>query len=173
MKPSSHREKGFTLNSTEPGYNYTMKMKVLLENRQARFEYEVLEKFVAGIQLTGGEVKMLRQKKGSLSGSYVRMVGNELFLLNAQVPPYPYARNEEYEPTRTRKLLMKRSEMLKLEEAQKQKGLTLIPWIIGLSGKFIKVEVAIARGKSSTDKRRQIRERDIARETARALKESW
>ncbi len=148
-------------------------MKLLLENRQARFEYEPLERFTAGIQLIGGEVKMLRQRKGSLSGSYVRMVGNELFLLNAQIPPYPYARNEEYEPTRTRKLLMKRSEMLKLGEAQKQKGLTLIPWSIGLAGKYIKVQVAIARGKTGSDKRRQIRERDIARETARELKQRW
>ena len=148
-----------------------MKMKVLLENRQARFEYEPLEKFVAGVQLTGGEVKMLRHSKGSLAGAYVRVVGNELHLINAQIPPYPYARNEEYEPTRTRKLLVKKSEIIKFEEAQKQKGLTLIPWIVGLSGKYIKIEVAIARGKSVTDKRRQVRERDIARDTARELKD--
>lgn len=158
-KKDFSREAGLTLN-----------MKLLLENRQARFEYEPIEKFVAGIQLTGGEVKMLRQKKGSLAGAFVRVIGSELHLLNAQIPPYPYARNEDYEPTRTRKLLMRKSELIKLQEAQKQKGLTLIPWMIGLNGKFIKVEVAIARGKSTTDKRREIRERDIARDTARELK---
>lgn len=120
--------------------------------------------------LDGGEVKMLRGKHGSLAGSYVRVIGDHAVLLNAQIPPYPYARNEEYEPTRTRQLLLKKSELLQLKQAQETKGHTLVPLMIGLDGRFIKVEVAIARGKNTTDRREAIRKRDLDREVARDLK---
>lgn len=145
-------------------------MKTLLVNRQARFEYEALETFTAGIVLEGGEVKMLRQKKGSLAGSHIRIINNELVLLNAQIPPYPYARNEDYDPIRTRKLLMSKREILRLQEAQQSKGKALIPLEIGLQGKFIKVKLAIARGKSQQDRREEIRRRDLDRQTARDIK---
>lgn len=147
-------------------------MKNLIVNRRARYEYEVINTLVTGIVLTGPEVKMLRQRKGSLAGSHVRVIGDELFLLNAQIPPYPYARQEDYDPKHTRKLLAKKNEILNLLQAQDQKGRTLIPLSIGLDGKFIKVKVAVAKGKAEHDRRRDIRSRDLARQTARDLKHS-
>jgi len=146
-------------------------MRTLLVNRQARFEYEPLETFVAGVALQGGEVKMLRQKKGSLSGSHVRIINNEAVLLNAQIPPYPYARNEDYDPIRTRKLLLSKRELLKLQEAQQEKGKALIPLEIGIQGKYIKLKLAIARGKTQQDRRETIRRRDLDRQAARDLKD--
>lgn len=145
-------------------------MKNLIINRQARYEYEVIDTFFTGVVLTGPEVKMLRQKKGSLAGSHVRVINNELFLLNAQIPPYPFARQEDYDPKRTRKLLAKKKEILNLQQSQTQKGRTLIPLAIVLDGKFIKVKVAVAKGKAEHDRRREIRERDLQRQTARDLK---
>ena len=144
-------------------------MKTLLVHRQARFEYEPLQRFVAGVVLSGGEVKMLRQKKGSLSGSHVRVVSGEVWLLNAQIPPYPFARNEDYDPTQTRKLLLSKKEILKLQEAQQEKGKAIIPLEVGLEGKYIKVKIAIARGKSKADRRETIRKRDLERQTAKEL----
>lgn len=149
---------------------YNTSMLTLLTHRQARFEYEPLETFLAGIVLSGGEVKMLRQKKGSLSGSHVRVINNELVLLNAQIPPYPFARNEEYDPIRTRKLLMHKREILKLQEAQQEKGKALIPLAIVLEGKHIKVKLSIARGKTQRDRREEIRRRDLDRQAAKELK---
>ncbi len=145
-------------------------MKPLLVNKRARFEYEVIERFTAGVVLQGGEVKMLRNSKGSLQGSFVRIIDGEGWLINAQIPPYPYARNEDYDPKQTRKLLLKKKELEQLAVVQKTKGMALIATAIGLEGKFIKVEVAIARGKNVRDRREQIRRRDLDRQTARDLK---
>lgn len=145
-------------------------MLPLVVNKRARYEFEPLETFHAGLVLRGGEVKMLRGRHGSLAGSYIRVVGDHAVLLNAQIPPYPYARQDEYEPTRTRQLLVKKSELLKLKQAQETKGRTLIPLMIGLEGRFLKIEFAIARGKNTTDKRETIKKRDTERELARELK---
>ncbi len=145
-------------------------MKPLIINKRARYEYQPLTTFLAGVVLQGPEVKMLRQKKGSLSGSYVRIINDEPVLLNAQIPPYPYARQDDYDPKQTRKLLLSKKEILRLKEAQQEKGKALIPLAFGLQGKFIKLELAIARGKSQFDKRETIRRRDLDRQTARDLK---
>lgn len=112
---------------------------------------------------------MLRLKHGSLSGSHVRVIGDEVWLLNAQIPPYPYARIENYDPKQTRKLLLGKHEILKLKEAQQEKGKAIIPLEVVLAGKYIKVKIAIARGKSQADRRAAIRKRDLERETAREL----
>lgn len=144
-------------------------MRTLLINRKARYEYEVLETFVAGIVLGGGEVKMLRHKHGSLQGSYVHIHEGEAWLLNMQVPAYPYARYEEtYDPTHSRKLLLKKSELLKIQQMQDTKGISLIPVELGIEGKYLKLKVAIARGKSNRDKRETIRKRDLDREARRS-----
>ncbi|MCD8484070.1 SsrA-binding protein SmpB [Candidatus Woesebacteria bacterium] len=146
-------------------------MKPLLVNKKARFEYEFIETLTAGVVLTGGEVKMLRNSKGSLQGSFVRLISGEAWLINAQIPPYPYARNEDYDPKQSRKLLLKKKELEQLAAVTKTKGITLVPTMIGLDGRFIKVEVAIARGKNVRDRREQIRRRDLERQTARDLKQ--
>jgi len=145
-------------------------MKPLLINKKAKFEYEYIETLTAGVVLSGGEVKMLRNSKGSLQGSFVRVVDGEAWLLNAQIPPYPYARNEDYDPKQNRKLLLKKKEVAQLLQIQQAKGLTLVPTAIGLEGRYIKVEVTIARGKSQGDRRETIRRRDLDRQTARDLK---
>lgn len=145
-------------------------MVPLITNRQARFEFELLDTFDAGLVLTGGEAKMLRGKHGSLTGSHVRIVQGKPVLLNAQIPVYPYARAENYDPKRTRDLLLKKSEILKLEQAQETKGATLIPVMIGKVGRFLKLRLAIARGKKLHDRREQLKRRDLDRQTAADLK---
>src|SRR5438445_554199 len=104
-------------------YNRQM---TLLENRKARFDYELLQNYTAGVVLLGGEVKSLRNKSGSFAGSYIKIIGGELFLLNAQITPYKFADNREYDPKRTRKLLLKKREIAYLLEQTSEKGRALI-----------------------------------------------
>jgi SsrA-binding protein len=142
----------------------------LLDNRKARQEYEFIEQYVAGIVLTGGEVKSLRKRSGSFTGSYIKQLGEELYLLNAQITPYPFADNRDYDPKRTRKLLLKRKEIRQLIEASKNKGLAMIPLQFELLGKHIKVRFALARGKKQYERRAELRKRDIERDVQRELK---
>lgn len=142
-------------------------MKPLLINKKARFDFEIQDTMYAGIVLEGGEVKMLRGKHGSLQGSHVRIIGGQAWLINAQIPPYPYARNEDYDPIRSRKLLLKKSELLQLQAIQDTKGKALIPTRLGVVGPFLKLEIGIARGKTQGDKRETIKKRDLARELRR------
>lgn len=145
-------------------------MVTLISNRQARFEYELLDTYDAGLLLTGPEVKMLRGKHGSLAGSHVRIVQGKPYLLNAQIPPYPYARQEDYDPKRSRQLLLNKHEILQLQQAQETKGRTLIPVSINLSGRLLKLKIAVARGKKIHDRREDIKRRDMARQAAADLK---
>lgn len=145
---------------------------ILIENRKARAEYEMIETFQAGIVLSGSEVKSIRHKSGSLHGSFVKPVGDELFLIGAQITPYKFADNSEYDPKRTRKLLLKKREIFMLIEASNSKGKTLIPLSFELTHNKIKLNFAIARGKKLHDRRKELKERDIKRETARDLKRS-
>lgn len=144
---------------------------ILLQNRKARAEYEVLSEFQAGVQLTGPEVKSLRNKSGSLNGSFVKIVGNEVFLLGAQITPYKFADNREYDPTRTRKLLLKRSEIDKLIEASNTKGRTLVPLAFESVGRHIKLSFAIARGKKQYERRAELKKKAIERDVAREIKQ--
>jgi SsrA-binding protein len=143
---------------------------ILLENRKARLEYDFVEQYVAGIVLSGGEVKSLRKKSGSFTGSYVKALGEELFLLNAQITPYSFADNRDYDPKRTRKLLLKKKEIKALIEATHQKGLALIPLKFELLGKNIKLRFALARGKKQFERRAELRKRDIERDIQREMK---
>lgn len=146
-------------------------MQILLENRRARAEYTFQETFEAGVQLIGGEVKMLRLKRGSLVGAHVRVIGGEAVLINAQIPAYDFSRTEEYDPKRTRKLLLHKKEILKLGEAQGMKGLSLIPTAIGLKRNHIKVTIAIAKGKKQYERREELKKRDLIREAERVTKQ--
>lgn len=145
-------------------------MNVLIENRHARAEYFIVETLEAGLVLSGPEVKMLRLKRGSLVGAHVRVVGDEAVLLNAQIPPYPNALQPEYDPKRTRRLLLHKHEMLKIKQAQETKGLAVIPLAVGLRHRFLKVAVAIARGKKQYERREELRRRDMQREAERVVK---
>ena len=139
-------------------------------NRAARFSYEIVETFEAGIVLTGTEVKSLRDGKARLQDSYAAIEEGEVVLRGSYIPPYPPAR-DNHDPERPRKLLMHRWEIERLIGRMQRKGLTLIPTRIYFKGKRAKVELALARGKQQRDKRRQIRDRDVARDIEREVKQ--
>lgn len=144
---------------------------VFVQNRRATFEYEVLERYEAGIALMGSEVKSIRDGRVSLGEAYCQFQGPELFLYQAHVGEYTQAHDRNHLPLRPRKLLMHRRELDHLVEAVQQAGLTLIPLaLIARSGR-IKLELALCRGKKTFDKRATIKEREQKREIDRAIRE--
>lgn len=143
---------------------------LLLDNARARFEYEISDTLVAGVVLSGGEVKSLRGKHGSLAGSFVKIIGDEIWLVNVQISPYPFANNVDYDPKRSRKLLLKRHEILKLKTDAQQKGRVMVPLRIEALGHFIKVIIGIGRGRTTVDKRAVVKKREQARELDRFVK---
>lgn len=145
----------------------------LAENKKVYYNYEVLEKFEAGISLLGQEVKSIRLGRINLAGTYVVLRENEVFLIGANIPPYqPKNTPVDYNPERSRKLLLKKSEIKYLIGKTKQKGLTLIPLKVYTKKGKIKIEFGIVRGKKKIDKREVIKKRDTSREMERTLK-SW
>lgn len=143
---------------------------MLLENRKAKFNYELREKLNAGIELLGHEVKSLRQKQGSLEGAYVIVRGGEPFLVNGYIPPYqPKNTPKGYDERRARKLLLTKKEIADLAAAEAKNGLTIVPVSVYNKGRKIKVEIAIARGKKKYDKRESIKKRDTERDVRREM----
>jgi len=140
-------------------------MKII--HKKATFDYEILDRFEVGIVLTGAEVKSVRAGHASLEGSFVRIIGSEAYLVNAQVFPYLYARPEGFDPKRTRKLLMHKKELISLQSKTDSARLTLIPLSWYTKGPLIKLEVALARGKKQYEKREKIRKEDQKRELER------
>jgi SsrA-binding protein len=140
-------------------------------NRQARFNFEFVEKMEAGIQLKGTEVKALRDSGAQLNDSYAVVEKGEVWLRKAHIPPYAPAAQENHEPERPRKLLLQRREIERLVGKTAQKGLTLVPTRIYFKGRNAKVELALARHKEGRDKRRDIAKRDVEREIARDYKQ--
>lgn len=140
-------------------------------NRAAGHKYELVERFECGIALRGTEVKALRGGKARLQDSYAAIEEGEVFLRGAHIPPYAPAARENHEPERPRKLLMHRWEIERLVGRMQRKGLTLIPTRIYFKGNKAKVELALARGKERRDRRREIRDRDVARDIERELKD--
>lgn len=140
-------------------------------NRAARHKYELVETFECGIALLGTEVKALREGKARLQDSYAAIEEGEVWLRGAHIPPYAPAARENHEPERPRKLLMHRWEIERLIGRMQRKGLTLIPTRIYFKGDRAKVELALARGREQRDRRREIRDRDVARDVERELKE--
>ena len=147
------------------------KQKIVAENRRARFDYFVEERVEAGIQLTGTEVKSLRQGEGSIAESYASVDGEEVWLINSHIPEYSHGNRMNHEPRRRRKLLLKGREIAKLHGAITRQGLTLVPLSLyfNSNGKA-KVELAVARGKKAHDKRETIKERDWKREQGRIMR---
>jgi SsrA-binding protein len=147
------------------------KTKVVAENRRARFDYFVDDRFEAGIALTGTEVKALRQGEGSIAESYATVDGDEIWLINSHIPEYSHGNRLNHEPRRKRKLLLKGREIAKLHGAVTRQGLTLVPLSIYFNSKGrAKVELALARGKKVHDKRETVKERDWKREQARLMR---
>ncbi|RLC33562.1 MAG: SsrA-binding protein [Candidatus Nealsonbacteria bacterium] len=146
-------------------------MKVLAENKKAYFNYDILERFEAGMVLTGQEVKSIKSGKMALTGSYVVLKNEEVFLLNTTVPPYqPKNVPAEYDPTRLRKLLLKKSEIKYLIGKSQQKGLTLVPLRVYTKKGKIKLEFALAKGRKKPGKKELLKKRAIDREIERELK---
>lgn len=143
-------------------------------NRKARFNYELSDRIEAGVMLIGAEVKSVRQGKVSLNESFARIDENgEVWLINAHIHPYQFARNEDYDPTRSRKLLLKKSQILSLVKKTENKNLNLVPTAIYTKRGKIKVEIAVGKGKKKWDKRRAIKEREQKREVKRVLKQRY
>ena len=147
------------------------KQKVVAENRRARYDYFVEERFEAGIQLSGTEVKSPRGGEGSIAESYATVDGDEVWLINSHIPEYSHGNRLNHEPRRQRKLLLKNREIAQLHGAITRQGLTLIPLSIYFNGNGkAKVELALARGKKVHDKRETVKERDWKREQQRLLR---
>jgi len=147
------------------------KVKVVAENRRARYDYFLEDKFEAGIELKGTEVKSLRTGEGSIAESYAMVEDEQVFLVNSSIPHYGNAGYATHEPRRRRRLLMKAREIAKLHGAITRQGLTLIPLSLYFNGKGrAKVELALARGKKVHDKRDTIKERDWKRDQARIMR---
>ncbi|ACA99347.1 MULTISPECIES: SsrA-binding protein SmpB [Cyanophyceae] len=146
-------------------------IKIISDNRKARFQYEILETLEAGIQLQGTEVKSVRAGKVNLGDGYVLIRNNEAWLLNVHISPYTASGQYfNHEPKRDRKLLLHRKEIRRLIGQLEQKGLTLIPLKMYLKGSLVKVSLGLGRGKKLHDKRETIKRRQDSREMARALK---
>jgi SsrA-binding protein len=146
-------------------------MANLADNSKIRFDYEILEKYTAGIELQGFEVKAIRAGKMNLKGSHVNIRGSEAFLIGAEIAPYqPKNTIKEYESDRTRKLLLTKDEVAELSKAEETRGLTIVPLTVYNKGRFLKIDIAVVRGKKKFDKRQSIKKRDEERELGRTLK---
>ena len=137
-------------------------------NRRARHKYELLDRFEAGIELLGTEVKSLRDGKAQIGDAYASFEEGELWLHGSHIPPYPPAR-DNHDPERPRKLLLQRQEIERLQGRLSRKGLTLVATRIYFKSRRAKVELALARGKEQRDRRREIRDRDVRRDVEREL----
>ena len=141
---------------------------VNIKNRQASYEYELLDKYIAGIVLTGTEIKSIREGKINLQDGYGYFNNGELFVKGVNITPYAQGTHYNHEATRERKLLLKRSELKKLEARSEEKGLTLVPTRLFINDRgFAKIDIALGRGKKMHDKRDSIKERDAKRELDR------
>lgn len=143
----------------------------LIQNKKAYFNYEITNRFTAGVELFGFEVKNLRQKRGSLEGAYVTVRGGEAFLINADIPAFqPKNAPEDFNSKRNRKLLLTKKEIKQLAEVESKKGLTIVAIAMYNNKHKLKLEIGIARGKKEFDKRESIKKRETDREIRRTLK---
>jgi SsrA-binding protein len=147
--------------------NDTDKIKVIATNRKANFEYDILNKYEAGIVLTGTEVKSLRQAKVNLQDAYGRIINDEVWIINSHINEYKFGNINNHEPLRNRKLLLNKKEIRKIKQQLQEKGLTLVPLKIYFKGSIVKIEIGIARGKKLYDKRESIKKREIERKLSR------
>jgi SsrA-binding protein len=156
----------------KPGRTDEKQRKLIADNRRARFDYEILDTYEAGIQLQGPEVKSLRAGRSSLSDSYATVERGELFLINAYIPEYREANRFNHETRRPRKLLLHRKEIEKLANAVQREGLTIVPLKLFFNPRGrAKVDLALARGKRAHDKRETQKERSWQRDRQRLLRD--
>ncbi|WP_244824896.1 SsrA-binding protein SmpB [Carboxylicivirga mesophila] len=145
--------------------------RINIRNKRATFDYELIERFSAGIQLAGTEIKSIRLGKASLVDSYCYFVNGELWLKGMRVSEYFYGTFNNHQPERERKLLLKKKELQKLERKTKESGLTIVPIKLFFNDRgFVKIEIALAKGKKQHDKRETLKMKDAGREMDRARK---
>ncbi len=147
-------------------------MKIVADNKKARFDFEILETYEAGMVLLGSEVKSIRAGSVNLKDSYVSFVGNEAFLQNAHISVYKASSYNNHAPERLRKLLLNRQELNKILAKTRERGLSCVPLKIYFKDGRIKVEIALCKGKKSHDKREAIKKKDVDRETQNAMKKA-
>lgn len=149
-------------------------MANLIENKKVHVRYELMDEYEAGLDLLGFEVASLRARHGSLEGSHVIIRGGEAFLVGATIPPYqPQNTPPTYDPQRARRLLLSKKQIGTLTGNEKQKGLTIVPISVYNKGRFLKLKIAVARGKKKHDKREAIKEREDKRRMERTLKNQY
>ena len=145
--------------------------RIEIRNKKASYLFEFLEKFVAGIQLTGTEIKSIRQGKANLTDAYCFFRDHELYVKNMHIAEYEYGTHTNHDPTRDRKLLLKRSELNRLEKKVKERGLTIVAIRLFINERGLaKLEIALARGKKEYDRREDIKRRDAKRDIERLQK---
>lgn len=143
----------------------------LVQNKKAHFNYEILERYEAGIELFGPEVKALRGGHGSLEGSHVTVRGGEAYLIGMTIPPYqPGNTPKDYDPMRNRRLLLSKEQIAQLSSKEEAKGLTIVPISVYNKKRNLKVEIAVVRGKKEYDKRETIKKREANRDVLREMK---
>lgn len=146
-------------------------MKILATNKKARFDYEIVEEYSAGIKLEGREIKSLRTQKPAFAGSYVTINNGKPMLNDLNIPRYKHDSSGNYEPKRQRLLLLKQSEIDRIQGKLNEQGVTLVPLAIGLERQWAKVTIGIVRGKKQHDKRQTIRDREDKRKMQRVMKQ--
>ncbi len=144
--------------------------KVVASNRKARHDYHIEDTYEAGLVLTGTEVKSLRAGRASLLDGFAQVSGHEIFLHNVHIPVYEAGTWTNHEPRRTRKLLLHRDEIAKLDAKTRERGLTIVPLAMYFKDGYAKVEIGLARGKRTYDKRQALAERQAKREADRAIR---
>jgi SsrA-binding protein len=146
-------------------------MKIIHKNKKALFDYEVMETYKAGIMLLGPEIKSIRQGSVNLKGAFVSIDKGAAYIKNMNISRYKYDSNPDYDPFRTRKLLLNAKEVVKIENHLKTQGFTVIALAVALDGKYAKIEIAVVRGKKKHDKREAIKGRDTKRNLDRLMKQ--
>lgn len=141
-----------------------------IRNRRAYHDFSISDTLEAGIRLSGAEVKSIKGGRIILTGAFVRIVGDEIFLVNAEIPLYSYSRPEGYDPRRTRKLLLHKKQIMHLKGKMTQSNLTLVPVACYTKRSLVKLEIGIARGKKEFEKREALKRRDIQRETEKEVR---
>jgi SsrA-binding protein len=142
----------------------------LIENRKSRRDYTILETLEAGVVLNGMEVKALRAKRANISDAFVRVLSGEVFLVNARIEQLQTVAHITYEPTQSRKLLLKKSQIRDLQDKLHTKGLTAVPLMIGTHKNFIKVLIGIGKGKKTYERKEELKQRDLKREQKKELR---
>jgi SsrA-binding protein len=145
--------------------------RTLVENRRARFNYEILETIEAGIALKGTEVKSLREGKANIQEAYADIRDGEVFLVGSHISPYSHGNRTNHDPLRDRRLLLNAREIRRLQGKVAEKGLTLVPMRLYVKGRLIKLKLGVGRGKKLVDKREDIKRRDQEREIQRSMRE--